>query len=65
MSRQRLNLQVTLGVWNSADVPAKDINLRTVSVGVVLKANKTDEIHQGLRETTGDDGVFGVSCFGH
>lgn len=64
MSRQRLNLQVTLRIWNSADVPAKDINLRTVSVGVVLKANRTDEIHQGLRET-GDEGVFGVSCFGH
>ena len=53
-------MQVTLGVWNSADVPAKDINSRTVSVGGVLKANRTDEIHQGLRETTGGDGVFGV-----
>lgn len=50
MSRERLNVQVALWVWSSADVPAKDVNLGTVSVWVVLKANRPDEIHEGLRE---------------
>lgn len=54
MSRERLNVQVALWVWSSADVPAKDVNLGTVSVWVVLKANRPDEIHEGL----GEDDVY-------
>lgn len=38
-------MQFALWVWTSTDVQAKDINLGTVNVWMVLKANRLDKIH--------------------
>lgn len=43
-------MQIASWVWSLADVPAKDINLGTVSIWVELKANRPDGAPQGVRK---------------